>query len=770
MMTGSAPFGVTPSTNRIGMHTQRTATGVGALPARLRVGLIGFVALAMIVGLLPSTASQAQTAGFTDVPASNVHSANIAAMAELGILLGYDDGTFRPRNNITRGQLASVLARAIELESVRPAPFTDTAGHTHEGAIGALAEEGLLLGYPDGTFRPNAPILRDHTAVIISRILDVDPVEDGPFTDVTRYEGRINALYELGIINGTSATTFNPMGNIRRDQTATVVAKMLDVAENGVTLTMLATNDFHGRLAPPAGDLGGAEFLATHMDAVRAQNRNTLYVDAGDLVGATPVLSNLFYDEPTVEAANLLGLDVQTVGNHEFDRGQDEILRRLEGGCFDDDCGYRGGTEFEGSDYFTLSTNVIVDEEDEALTYPWAIADTAGGISVGFIGVTTVNTPEVVSPTGIQGLSFLPEAEAVNATVPELQEEGVDVIVVLMHEGARQDGDENSCDNRRGAAADIVPQFDDAVDVVIEGHTHQSYVCDLEDGPLVTQAFEYGKMFTEIELRVDYWTGEILDRSAENHPVTRDVPRDAAMTELIDHYQELAGPALFEVVGKSTVEIPRTTRSAESAQGNLATDALIDQYAEADIDFAFQNSGGLRADLTRPPEPEEGPPQLDDEGLYNIAREDVLAVWPFGNLVALAEVDGPTLEDILANGVREIGGGRFIQVAGLRIEYSIDASVAPADNNGFPRGVIESVEYWNHPDHADGTPVDLSASATYRIAMNDFMAAGGDGYPVLGDAVFSFQDPLEIAIERYLLENSPVSPAVEGRIVEVPAS
>jgi 5'-nucleotidase len=747
---------------RIGMHTQRTAARSGSLPDRLRVGLIGFLAIAMLVALMPPPSSSADEHGFTDVPDSNVHSANIAALAELGILVGYPDGTFRPRNNITRGQLASVLARAIGLDSVRPAPFTDTAGHTHEGAIGALAEEDLLLGFPDGTFRPNAPILRDHTAVIISRILEVDQVEDGPFTDVVRYEGRINALYELGIVNGTSATTFTPMGNIRRDQTATVVANMLDLVENGLTLTMLATNDFHGRLQPPAGALGGVEYLSTHLNEVRAQNRNTLYVDGGDLVGATPVLSNLFYDEPTIEAANLLGLDIQTVGNHEFDRGQDEVLRRAAGGCLDGDCEYRGGTEFEGSDFITLSSNVIVDETDEALTYPWAIADTAGGISVGFIGVTTVNTPNVVSPTGIQGLTFVPEAEAVNEMVPELQAEGADIIVVLMHEGARQDGDENSCVDRRGAAAGIVPLFDDAVDVVIEGHTHQSYVCDLEDGPLVTQAFEYGKMFTEIELRVDYWTGEILSRSAVNHEVHRDVPADPVMTELIAHYDELAGPALREVVGTSTVEIPRTTRSAESAQGNLATDALIDQYADVEIDFAFQNSGGLRADLTRPADAED-PPQLNDDGLYNIAREDVLAVWPFGNLVALAEVDGPMLEAILENGIREIGGGRFMQVAGLRVDYRI----ADPDAEPFPRGELVNVEYWNHPDFEDGTPVDLSAGATYRIALNDFMAAGGDGYPVLGDDVFSFQDPLEIAIERYLMANSPVSPEVEGRIVDV---
>jgi hypothetical protein len=217
---------------------------------------------------------------------------------------------------------------------------------------------------------------------------------------------------------------------------------------------------------------------------------------------------------------------------------------------------------------------------------------------------------------------------------------------------------------------------------------------------------------------------------------------------------------LREIVGTSTVAIPRTTRSAESAQGNLATDALLDQYA---VDFAFLNSGGLRANLTRPADAND-PPQLDEFGLYNITRGDVLAVWPYGNIVALAEVDGPMLQAILENGVREIGGGRFIQVAGLRIDYRI----ADPDAVPFPRGELVNVDYWNHPDFADGTPVDLSAGATYRIAMNDFMAAGGDGYPVLGDRVFSLPVALEVAIERYLMANSPVSPEVEGRIVQGP--
>ncbi|MTV26236.1 hypothetical protein FTX61_12565 [Nitriliruptoraceae bacterium ZYF776] len=728
---------------------------------------------------------------------------------------------------------------------------------------------------------------------------------------------------------------------------ATVAAQEADPVE----VTLLATNDFHGRLAPPSYtlrpegadasvDVGGAAYLATHLANLRADNPNSLHVDAGDLVGATPVLSNLFLDEPTVEAMNLMGLDIQTVGNHEFDRGRDELIRRAEGGCVEDGC-FDPERPFEGQDFTTLSTNVVDEDTGEALTSPYELIE-VGGVTIGFLGVTTEDTPTVVNPAGIQGLEFLPEAEAVNAWVPTLEAEGADAIVVLMHEGGRQDGTYNECDDFRGAAANIIGELDDAVDVVVTGHTHQQYVCDLEDGPLVTQANEYGTMITEIDLTIVPGEG-VVDRSATNHLVTRDVEPDPDVQALLDRYQELAGPSLAEVVAQSTVAIPRTTREAESVQGNLATDALRDQLD--DIDFAFQNSGGLRAALTDDedtevvgPEPVdfadvtgdnvhreaiaelsgegilvgkrdgsfgprdsvtraqvasvlarivgiEGvsptPPTFSDiagsvhaaniealaaEGIiagypdgtfrpserikrdqvaaliarwldvdpvatgpftdlgntifageinalaqagvlqgrtattfaprsdlfrdqfasiasraraeagieplepqerFNIRRQNVLEVWPFGNTAAIVEVDGETLAAMLANGVREIGGGRFIQVSGLRIEYSIDESVEPEDNGGFPRGVVENVEYWQHADHEDGTPVDLSADATYRVAMNDFMTTGGDGYPEVLDQVVSLGDPLEIVIEAYLAENSPVAPEIEGRIVEV---
>ncbi|HSK24335.1 MAG TPA: 5'-nucleotidase C-terminal domain-containing protein [Egicoccus sp.] len=729
------------------MRTPPARSLFGGRPDRLRTSLSGLVAAIMLLTLMP-LASVAQEAGFSDVDDDNVHRAAIEALAAMEILEGYPDNTFRPGTSINRAQLAAVIARAMDLDPVTPAGFSDTDGNTHEGAIGALVQAGVITGYADGTFRPGEPIRREHTATIITRWLGLSPAETGPFSDVAGFHaGNVHVLERVDVIEGRTADTFAPMSPVTRAQTASLVHRALDIADLEA-LRLVTTNDFHGRIT-------NAPYLATQLNAIKEAYPNTLHVDAGDLVGATPVLSNLFYDEPTVEVMNAMGLAIQSVGNHEFDRGRVELERRADGGCFEADCGYRGDADFLGQDYSTLSANVVDEATDAPLTDPYEIV-TMGGIDVGFIGVVTEDTPNIVKPDGVEGLDFRPEAETVNEWLPVVQDAGADLVVVLMHEGGRQLGGANGCTDFTGAADPIIDAFDEGVDIVVTGHTHEAYVCDLEDGPLVTSASQYGEMFTEITLLLDD-AGEIVHRMADNREIDDTVTPDPDVLEIVEHYQELAGPTIAAVVGTSDVAVPRTTRAAESAQGNFATDALRDQLD--DIDFAFQNSGGLRADLT-----------LEDQrdgDLYEITRGQVLEVWPFGNTVAVAEIDGETLEAILANGVREIGGGRFIQVSGLRIEYSIDESVATDDNNGFPRGVIESVEYFGHGVEEDGTPVDLTAAATYRIAMNDFMAVGGDGYPNIQDDVVLLGDPIENYIIGYLEQNAPVSPMVEGRIVEI---
>lgn len=325
-------------------------------------------------------------------------------------------------------------------------------------------------------------------------------------------------------------------------------------AEDTANVKLVATNDVHGMLEPPDADepiggllqpsdteepLGGLAYLATHLREIEAAHPETLHVDAGDLAGATPWLSRRFADEPTIEAMNLLGLDVQAIGNHEFDRGWEEVLRRRDGGCVDDDCGYRGGATYEGAEFVKLSTNVTFTETGEPLTAARHLAE-VDGVTVGFVGVTTTDI-RAISSRHRQGLDFEPWDRALEPAIAEVRDAGADVVVVLRHVGGRQRGGPNECVKPRGGAGHLIADLEHPPDVVVDGHSHRAYVCDREGWPLFTQADEYTQWFTEIDLEVDRATGEVVSREARNRPVTHDVAPAADVEELIARYRELPG-------------------------------------------------------------------------------------------------------------------------------------------------------------------------------------------------------------------------------------
>src|SRR5688572_25180627 len=309
-----------------------------------------------------------------------------------------------------------------------------------------------------------------------------------------------------------------------------------------VNVQLLALNDFHGNLLPPSGssgrvgtiDAGGVEYLATHISNLRALNPNTVVVSAGDMIGASPLLSALFHDEPTIEAFNLIGLDFNAVGNHEFDEGIDELIRMQEGGCHPVD-GCLDGDDFAGADFRFLAANVTWEKNDKTI-FPAYKTKTFGGVHIAFIGMTLEGTPLIVSPSGISELNFLDEADTVNALIPELKQKGIETIVVLLHEGGTQvpsNSPINSCNSISGPIVDIANNLDDAVDVVISGHTHLPYNCTI-DGKLVTSAFSFGRLVTKVDLTIDKATGDVLTKIADNRIVTRDVAKDSTITALID--------------------------------------------------------------------------------------------------------------------------------------------------------------------------------------------------------------------------------------------
>ena len=299
-----------------------------------------------------------------------------------------------------------------------------------------------------------------------------------------------------------------------------------------VELRILAINDFHGNLRPPPGGIaiadpddktkktvvaaGGAEHMATLVRELRDGHKNTIFVAAGDLIGASPFLSAMFHDEPTIEALSMMGLDVASVGNHEFDEGKDELLRMQNGGCHPvDKC--QGPHPFQGAKFRYLAASTF-EKATGTTVFPAYEIRTFEGIPVAFIGLTLKGTPNIISPESAAGLEFHDEAETVNALVPELKARGVEAIVVLIHEGGVPTGNYNECPGISGPIVDIVKKFDHAVDVVVSGHTHRAYVCEI-DGRLVTSGDKYGSIVTAIDIKLDPVSRDVVSARASNNIV-----------------------------------------------------------------------------------------------------------------------------------------------------------------------------------------------------------------------------------------------------------
>src|SRR3954466_7303233 len=321
-----------------------------------------------------------------------------------------------------------------------------------------------------------------------------------------------------------------------------------------VDLRILAINDFHGNLRPPPAGIriadpddktkktfvaaGGAEHMATLVKELRDGHSNTIFVAAGDLIGASPFLSAMFHDEPTIEALSMMGLAITSVGNHEFDEGKTELLRMQNGGCHPVD-GCQGPHPYTGAKFHYLAASTIETATGNSVLPPYEIRE-FDGIPVAFIGLTLRGTAGIVSPTGITGLEFRDEAETVNALVPQLKARGLEAIVVLIHQGGEPSGDYNECPAITGPIVDIVKKFDRAVDVVVSGHTHRAYICNI-DGRLVTSGDKYGTLVTAIDLKLDPATRDVVSAKAENVLVANaSLPRDPEQTALIDAYDRLS--------------------------------------------------------------------------------------------------------------------------------------------------------------------------------------------------------------------------------------
>ncbi len=524
-------------------------------------------------------------------------------------------------------------------------------------------------------------------------------------------------------------------------------------ASGEIPLRILALNDYHGHIATSSDSFGGvgrADYLAANIEAARAEVENSVFVSAGDLIGGSPLISALFYDEPTIEAMNLMGLDFNGVGNHEFDEGLAELRRMQHGGPHPVD-GDLDGDPFGGADFEFLAANVIEDATGETVFPPYAVRRYEG-VSVAFIGLTLLGTPSIVSQWAVEGLTFLDEAETVNALVPGLRAEGVEAIVVLLHEGGRSDGGQNDCGSGlTGRLADVAARMDDAVDVIIAGQANDEFVCQV-DGKWVTMADNRGRLFTVIDAALDRGTGDLAVKAAENVPNTQaGVTPDPALTALIDRYDGLSAPLANAVVGSITADVTRWRNAAgESALGDVVADAHLASTRAAGSGgavVAFMHPGGIREDLLF----DSAGPESDGELTYG----EAFSVLPFGNSLVTVSLTGAQIAALLESQFRGSTDDTsdVLQVSS-GFSYTWDAA-RPVGS----RVDISTIAI-------DGVPVD--PEATYRVTANNFLADGGDDYAILKQGTERTGGDVDVAaLVAYFEAASPVAPGPQDRITRL---
>jgi 5'-nucleotidase len=525
-----------------------------------------------------------------------------------------------------------------------------------------------------------------------------------------------------------------------------------------VDVRILAINDFHGNLRPPSGGIriadpddktkkivvpaGGAEHMATLVRQLRQDRKNTIFVAAGDLIGASPFLSAMFHDEPTIESLSMMGLEVASVGNHEFDEGKDELLRMQNGGCHPvDHC--RGPHPFRGAKFHYLAASTIEKNTGKTIFPPYEIREFEG-IPVAFIGLTLKGTPGIISPVSAAGLEFRDEADTVNALVPELKARGVEAIVVLIHEGGFPTGDYNECPGISGAIVDIVRKFDRAVDVVISGHTHQAYVCEI-DGRLVTSGDKYGTIVTAIDLKLDPATRDVISAKADNVIVrTGSYASDPQQTALLEAYDKVAAPLANRRAGSITETLSRTPNDAgESALGDVIADAQLAATraaASGGAVIAVTNPGGVRTDIAK-----------KEDGAVTYA--DVFASQPFRNQLVTLTLTGSQIRNMLEQQWLDPKRPRILQVS-KGFNYTWDGARPTGERVLADRMSL------------NGQRIDPAAS--YRVTVNNYLAVGGDGFTALKDGTAPQFGVYDVdALYAYFQANSPIAPLMTDRILRM---
>jgi 5'-nucleotidase len=536
---------------------------------------------------------------------------------------------------------------------------------------------------------------------------------------------------------------------------------------------ILAINDFHGNLEPPKFTIeapgpggspvkvpaGGAAHMVTAAKTLRQGHPYSVTVSAGDIIGASPLVSALYLDEPSIDAMNLLGVELNSVGNHEFDKGTRELLRMQRGGCEKYTARQPCALDpFKGANFRFLAANVHT--ADGSTLFPATAIKQLGPIKIGFIGMTLKETGSIVTPAGVAGVTFADEAATANALVPQLKAQGADAIVILLHQGGATTGGYNdqTCPNFTGDILPILVKLDPAIDLVVSGHTHRSYICEFpRQGAhplLVTSAGSYGTLMTDIRLtfspdrhvvaeRADnviiqgepYTTGLGTVPLVTSYPV---YPADPQTAALVARYAAAAAPLANRIVGRLSGPVTRSPNAdREDTAGDFLADAMLFGGRKAGAEIGFTNQGGIRADLI---------PASDGSVTY----EQIYSVQPFGNDLVVLTLTGAQLKALLE---QEFDSGKNTPEKPTMLLPSEGFSYSYDARRGSGQRIVEM--------QLNGKPIDPAAK--YRIAIGSFLVTGGDNFTVFtkGTDVTDLGIDLD-ATEAYLKGGAKV-PAL-GRI------
>ena len=546
-------------------------------------------------------------------------------------------------------------------------------------------------------------------------------------------------------------------------------------------ISVLAFNDLHGNLEPPLLSIreqvnqvattvpaGGIAYMASAIQQLKAQNPLHAVVSAGDMIGATPLISALFLDEPTIEAVNAMGIDFNAVGNHEFDKGVAELERMRQGGCeqFTRLKPCLVNAAFPGANFEFLAANVKK-ENGHTLFPAYGIKVFKQGrheVKVGFVGMTLKGTPLIVTPAGVKGVQFESEAQTANALVPILKAQGVSALVLVIHEGGTVQGGPNDphCPGLTGDIIPILNQLDPAFDVVVSGHTHRAYACDYQKfNPtkpfLLTSAGQYGTMLTHIELEVDALQRKVTRKSAHNLIIQSEAFTNAAGVRVVPTSQlpqftphpEVARivatykAASAEQAARQITRLPQSitragTPSGETALGNLIADAQWAATAPMDkgaADFALMNPGGVRADLLVAP----------GGGAVNYGQ--LFSIQPFGNTLTVKTFTGQLVKELLESQYRQDRPRVLYPSAQLTYQVDVKQPVGQRVSDIRIKGQ------------------DLQLNARYRVTMNSFLATGGDAFSVFNRGTDVVGGDLDVdALTDYLAKNPGLTPPQTDRI------